>query len=315
MNLHNRFSYNSNPYPTTYSFQGQERDDEVKGAGNSLNFEYRMHDPRVGRFFAIDPLASKYPHNSPYAFSENRVIDGVELEGLEWKQFQQLNPHEKAVALTNPYDAQIVAENAKTAFSYAGWTGLSGERDGRQDAYRHAMWNALNASDISANDAKKFADAHETGSTSYNSKSDDYDPVATEMDFHNNWVGRQIGELNPNATDKEMSELIKQALADGKLKMILVKDFYVNGQTITIAYDKQGRPIVPKSEKNLIGALKSSGYKVNNDTKDKQLVRSNHPKIKATGSTTQQSAGGYGGYGDNSEYEKADQEGRKEYKE
>ncbi|MFH6994546.1 LysM peptidoglycan-binding domain-containing protein [Flavobacterium sp. FlaQc-48] len=25
-----------------------------------------------------------YPHNSPYAFAENRVIDGIELEGLEW---------------------------------------------------------------------------------------------------------------------------------------------------------------------------------------------------------------------------------------
>jgi hypothetical protein len=42
-----------------------------------------MHDPRVGRFFAIDPLFRKYPYNSPYAFSENRVIDGKELEGLE----------------------------------------------------------------------------------------------------------------------------------------------------------------------------------------------------------------------------------------
>jgi len=44
-----------------------------------------MHDPRIGRFFAVDPLAPKYPHNRPYAFSENRVIDGVELEGLEVK--------------------------------------------------------------------------------------------------------------------------------------------------------------------------------------------------------------------------------------
>ena len=48
-----------------------------------MNFEYRMHDPRAGRFFAVDPLFRKYPHNSPYAFSENRVIDAVELEGLE----------------------------------------------------------------------------------------------------------------------------------------------------------------------------------------------------------------------------------------
>jgi hypothetical protein len=58
-------------------------DDEVKGEGNSVNYKYRMHDPRVGRFFAVDPLTAKYPHNSPYAFSENRVINAVELEGLE----------------------------------------------------------------------------------------------------------------------------------------------------------------------------------------------------------------------------------------
>jgi RHS repeat-associated protein len=64
-------------------FQGQEHDDEVKGDGNSVNFKYRMHDPRVGRFFAVDPLAPEYPHNSPYAFSENRVLDAVEMEGLE----------------------------------------------------------------------------------------------------------------------------------------------------------------------------------------------------------------------------------------
>src|SRR5690554_742839 len=67
-----------------YGFQGQEMDDEVKGKGNSVNYKYRMHDPRVGRFFAVDPLAPEYPHNSPYAFSENRVLDGIELEGLEF---------------------------------------------------------------------------------------------------------------------------------------------------------------------------------------------------------------------------------------
>lgn len=66
-----------------YGFQGQEKDDELKGEGNSVNFKFRMHDPRIGRFFAIDPLSGEFPWNSPYAFSENRVIDGIELEGLE----------------------------------------------------------------------------------------------------------------------------------------------------------------------------------------------------------------------------------------
>jgi RHS repeat-associated protein len=75
-------SFNSGEY--RYGFQGQEMDNEIKGVGNSINYKFRMHDPRIGRFFSIDPLTAKYPHNSPYAFSENRVIDGVELEGLEF---------------------------------------------------------------------------------------------------------------------------------------------------------------------------------------------------------------------------------------
>ncbi len=77
---------NCEPYSTggyRYGFQGQERDDEMKGEGNAYNYKFRMHDPRLGRFFALDPLAPMYPHNSPYAFSENKLIDGIELEGLE----------------------------------------------------------------------------------------------------------------------------------------------------------------------------------------------------------------------------------------
>ncbi|MBG6130615.1 RHS repeat-associated protein/uncharacterized repeat protein (TIGR01451 family) [Aquimarina sp. EL_43] len=70
-----------------YGFQGQEKDDEIKGEGNSVNYKYRMHDPRLGRFFAVDPLARRYSYNSPYAFGENRIIDGIELEGLEYMHY------------------------------------------------------------------------------------------------------------------------------------------------------------------------------------------------------------------------------------
>jgi len=78
-----------------YGFQGQEKDNEIKGIGSSVNYKFRMYDSRVGRFFAVDPLTKKYPWNRPYAFSENRVIDGVELEGLEW---QGVNSSGKDVA-------------------------------------------------------------------------------------------------------------------------------------------------------------------------------------------------------------------------
>ena len=66
-----------------YGFQGQEKDNEIKGIGNSINYKFRMHDPRVGRFFAVNPLAGKYPYNSTYAFQENKMGLGRELEGLE----------------------------------------------------------------------------------------------------------------------------------------------------------------------------------------------------------------------------------------
>ena len=53
------------------------------GDGALHAFEYRMHDTRIGRFWSVDPLAGKFPWNSSYAFAENRVVDGRELEGLE----------------------------------------------------------------------------------------------------------------------------------------------------------------------------------------------------------------------------------------
>jgi RHS repeat-associated protein len=81
-----------------FGFQGQEKDDEIKGEGNSINYKYRMHDPRVGRFFAVDPMYRQYSWNSPYAFSENIVIHGVEIEGLEvgWSGWAKDLPPEVA---------------------------------------------------------------------------------------------------------------------------------------------------------------------------------------------------------------------------
>jgi len=46
-------------------------------------YKWRHYIPDVGRFFTVDPLASKYSYNSTYAFQENKLGLGVELEGLE----------------------------------------------------------------------------------------------------------------------------------------------------------------------------------------------------------------------------------------
>ncbi|MBB4808298.1 RHS repeat-associated protein [Chryseobacterium defluvii] len=61
-----------------YKYQGQELQET-----GFYSFKWRNYMPDVGRFFNIDPLAAKYPYNSTYAFQENKLGMGVELEGLE----------------------------------------------------------------------------------------------------------------------------------------------------------------------------------------------------------------------------------------
>ncbi|HEX7367312.1 MAG TPA: RHS repeat-associated core domain-containing protein [Pelobium sp.] len=66
-----------------YGFNGMERDDAVKGRGNSYNYKKRMYDPRVGRFLSIDPKASSFPWYTPYQFAGNTPIMAIDLDGLE----------------------------------------------------------------------------------------------------------------------------------------------------------------------------------------------------------------------------------------
>lgn len=71
-------------------FQSQEHIDDL-----SLNwdsFKWRNHQPEIGRFFNVDPLAEKYYYYSPYAFSGNQVVSHIELEGLEPVEFQEIIP-------------------------------------------------------------------------------------------------------------------------------------------------------------------------------------------------------------------------------
>ncbi len=69
----------SNSY--RYGFQGQEKDDEIKGEGNSYDFGARMLDPRVGRWFAPDKMENSLPYFSPYIFVNNNPNIFVDPDG------------------------------------------------------------------------------------------------------------------------------------------------------------------------------------------------------------------------------------------
>ncbi|WP_239106913.1 RHS repeat-associated core domain-containing protein, partial [Flavobacterium macrobrachii] len=64
-----------------YRYQSQEFQDEL--GLNIYFFKFRMSDPAIGRFLQIDPLSPTYAYNSTYAFAENNVTSGIDIEGLE----------------------------------------------------------------------------------------------------------------------------------------------------------------------------------------------------------------------------------------
>jgi RHS repeat-associated protein len=59
-----------------------ERDDEVKGGGNSYTTEFRQYDPRLGRWLTLDPLMLMFPHVSPYVAFDNNPIYYTDPYGL-----------------------------------------------------------------------------------------------------------------------------------------------------------------------------------------------------------------------------------------
>jgi RHS repeat-associated protein len=64
-----------------YGYQGSEKDDEVKGEGNSYTTEFRQYDPRIGRWLSLDPLMSKFPWQSPYTAYDNNPIYYTDPQG------------------------------------------------------------------------------------------------------------------------------------------------------------------------------------------------------------------------------------------
>ncbi len=66
-----------------YGFNGMEKDDDLAGGkkGMSYDFGARLYNPGLGRWLAVDPLATKYPNLSPYNFVANNPTMFIDPDG------------------------------------------------------------------------------------------------------------------------------------------------------------------------------------------------------------------------------------------
>ncbi len=111
-----------------YGFNGKELDNELKGEGNSYDFGARMLDTRVGRWFARDPLESKYPNLSTYNFASNNPIIYYDFDGRDIVYFNRDGKEVHRVVTDKVHETWVMHKNADNAVidaihmsNYVGW--------------------------------------------------------------------------------------------------------------------------------------------------------------------------------------------------
>jgi RHS repeat-associated protein len=86
-----------------YGYNGKEKDNEWNGSGNMIDYGFRVHDPRLGRFLSVDPLAPEYPELTTYQYASNTPVQAIDLDGLErWDMKYAPGCTSAVITLTHP---------------------------------------------------------------------------------------------------------------------------------------------------------------------------------------------------------------------
>ncbi len=88
-----------------------------------LDYGARMHDPELGRWFGVDPLAEKYYQQSPYNYVYNDPVvyvdpNGLEVSKADWDEFLRIIDDMEKEANSQGVDTGVSqsAENAYTKY-------------------------------------------------------------------------------------------------------------------------------------------------------------------------------------------------------
>ena len=119
------YSFNSAKY--RQGFNGMEKDNEIKGTGNSLDFGARIYDPRLGRWMSLDPYSYKYPYESNYVFVGNNPIKFIDPDGNFKLSADDKVTYKHLNNLLQKFDDKKVNES-RLKVVFAKHSGLSSER-------------------------------------------------------------------------------------------------------------------------------------------------------------------------------------------
>ncbi|QCD61814.1 RHS repeat domain-containing protein [Tenacibaculum maritimum] len=148
-----------------YGFQGQEKDDEIKGEGAQYDYGFRIYDPRLGKFLSTDPLFNTYPFYTPYQFAGNSPIMAVDLDRLEMKisntELSCIQTSRRKSKIEISFDAQINIKVLNiTSVKLEGFEKLADQASkeiSKSFSDKKGLANFMSSSDLEGND---FSEAH-----------------------------------------------------------------------------------------------------------------------------------------------------------
>lgn len=179
---------------------------------NNVIFQKKLSKEQTSRFFAVDPLSNKYPWNSPYAFSENKTIQFIELEGLEvfLSKAQRLSYGGKnKIEKTGTF---IYNSGASIYNGFADIFNYAGKIDEANQAAGGSYFTLLNkgGKEKIINDTNAVANniQNYVANTTPNEFLDDIGELATDVETYENIFGGLVGAKGLDKVGK-LSKLSK----------------------------------------------------------------------------------------------------------
>lgn len=188
-------------------------------AGEDRIVDEQRHRDLLAKYQVKTDGTTIWPTGLTGWIAERRGISKERITLAEEKMLDDLQMRKGLLGLKEFADIrQDALHVAEGKFEGKGLT------DGHADAFRHAYWNALMTQRYGEEWAREFATAHERNPSSHH--------IPVGMDLHNNEVGREIAQANPDASPEELANLVEQAVKDGKMVVIDKNDTLVSSNEL-----------------------------------------------------------------------------------
>ncbi len=246
-----------------FGFNGKEKD-SWSADGNIYDYGFRILNTKYGRFMSIDPLTKSYPWNSTYAFAENRVIDGIDLDGLEY-----LKADEARIKVTKG-KIKLNVENL-TLFTRSSWYRANRDPNnwnineiGLNTTLAYINYNDGSTTTASEVNLPYSSENGKSGRLSNKTSDPNYNPSNHKVV---NPIAKSTGKNDRRYKNRTVSAggtRMGASAAKGTLLLNAISFGLENGQWIAKEYDEslidhQMKKVLPKAIKDVEDALNTPG--------------------------------------------------------